>query len=120
MIQGAIASLLVLIGSFEQIISYAIFVVVLFLGLTVASLFILRPQQQAAPSVILTPGYPVTPLVFLVLVALMLVLVGARSPRGALLGVIVVLAGLPVYEVFRRRATGEKRQGIELPLSEEA
>jgi APA family basic amino acid/polyamine antiporter len=123
MIQGAVASFLVLIGSFEQIISYAIFIVVFFLGLTVASLFILRPRRQAAESVILTPGYPVTPLVFLVLVALMLALVGARSPRGALLGVVVVLAGLPVYEIFRRRlasAKAEKRAGSDLQLPEEA
>jgi len=122
-IQGTIASSLVLIGSFEQIISYAIFIVVFFLGLTVASLFILRPRRQAGESVILTPGYPVTPLVFLLLVVLMLALVGARSPRGALLGVVVVLAGLPVYEIFRRRlasANAEKQAGGDLQLPEEA
>jgi APA family basic amino acid/polyamine antiporter len=120
MIQGAIASLLVLIGSFEQIISYAIFIVVLFLGLTVAGLFVLRPRQQAAESVFLTPGYPLTPIVFLVLVALMLVLVAMHNPRGALLGVVVVLTGLPVYELLRRRLsliTSDKqlRQDIQFP-----
>ncbi len=119
LIQGSIASLLVLIGSFEQIISYAIFIVVLFLGLTVAGLFILR-RQQAAESVVLTPGYPFTPVAFLALVALMLVLVAVRSPRGALMGVIVVLAGLPVYEVFRHRtgavtATEPARSDMQLP-----
>lgn len=122
-IQGTIASLLVLVGSFEQIISYAIFIVVFFLGLTVASLFVLRPRHQAAESVVLTPGYPVTPVIFLVLVALMLVLVGAHSPRGALLGVLVVLAGLPVYEVFRRRMaviTTDSQVGQDVPLSEQA
>ncbi len=109
-IQGTIASLLVFMGSFEQIISYALFIVVFFLGLTVSGLFVLRPRQQAAASVVLTPGYPVTPFAFLILVALMLVLVAVHTPRGALLGVLVVLAGLPVYEVFRRRlipVTGE-------------
>jgi APA family basic amino acid/polyamine antiporter len=102
-IQGAISSLLVFLGSFEQIISYALFIVVFFLGLTVSGLFILRPRQKAGESIVLTPGYPVTPLAFLVLAALMLVLVGVHSPRGALLGVVVVSAGLPVYEIFRRR-----------------
>jgi APA family basic amino acid/polyamine antiporter len=122
-IQAVIASFLVLIGSFEQIISYAIFIVVFFLGLTVSSLFVLRPHRKAAESVVLTPGYPVTPVVFLVLVALMLVLVAARSPRGALLGVLVVLAGLPVYEVFRRRLAlieRDKQAGPEVQLPEEA
>lgn len=106
-IQGAIASVLVLLGTFEQIISYAIFIVVFFLGLTVFGIFLLRNRRKAGESVVLTPGYPVTPLVFLLLVATMLVLVAARSPRGALLGVVVVLAGLPVYEILRRRAQAD-------------
>jgi APA family basic amino acid/polyamine antiporter len=53
--------------------------------------------------VILTPLYPFTPILFLLLVILMLFLVGSSTPRGAGLGVLVVLAGLPVYEVFRGR-----------------
>lgn len=113
-IQGAIASLLVMLGSFEQIISYAIFIVVFFLGLTVAGIFILRNRRKADESVVLTPGYPLTPLVFLLLVATMLVLVAARSPRGALLGVVVVLAGLPVYEILRRRPQADTAGAPEL------
>ena len=108
LIQGTIAAFLVLIGTFEQIISYAIFIVVFFLGLTVAGLFILRPRRPASTSVILTPGYPFTPLAFLVLVALMLGLVGAHAPEQALLGVTVVLAGLPVYELLRRKGLARK------------
>ena len=123
-IQGSIASLLVLVGSFEQIISYALFIVVLFLGITVSGLFILRSRQQAGASVALTPGYPITPLAFLILVALMLFLVGAHSPRGAMMGVLVVSAGLPVYEIFRRRKTHAVTKqpivGESLALPEEA
>ena len=102
-IQGAVASLLVLVGSFEQIISYALFIVVFFLGLTVSGVFVLRRRQEAAESVVMTPGYPLTPLAFLVLVVVMLVLVGVHAPKQALLGVAVVLAGLPVYEIFRSK-----------------
>lgn len=123
-VQGLIASLLVLVGSFEQIISYALFIVVLFLGLTVSGLFVLRKRQLAGKSVVLAPGYPVTPLAFLVLVALMLFLVGTHSPRGALLGVLVVLAGLPVYEIFRRRQTqvarGQSQVRADRVIPEEA
>jgi APA family basic amino acid/polyamine antiporter len=102
-IQGAIGTLLVAVSSFQQIIAYFIFVAVLFLGLTVAGLFVFRKRGQDAGSAILTPGYPVTPVAFLALVALLLIALAVRSPRGALLGVAVVLAGLPVYEGFRRR-----------------
>ena len=89
---------------FQQIIAYFIFVAVVFLGLTVAGLFILRSRDQDAGSAVLTPGYPLTPLAFLALVAALLVLIAAHSPRETLLGTAVVLAGLPVYAVFRRRA----------------
>jgi basic amino acid/polyamine antiporter, APA family len=96
-IQAAIACLLVAIGSFEQIIAYFFFIVVFFLGLTVATLFSLRRRPQQSENVILTPGFPVTPIVFLVLIAIMLVLLAMRSPREAALGCAVVLAGWPVY-----------------------
>jgi APA family basic amino acid/polyamine antiporter len=100
-ILGGVSSLLVVLGTFQQIISYFVFVAVLFLGLTVAGLFVLRRRRQSPSVAVLTPGYPLTPLAFLALVLLMLILMAARSPLEALLGVAVVLAGLPVYQVFR-------------------
>jgi hypothetical protein len=54
----------------------------------------------------LTPGYPLTLPVFLLLIAVLLVLLGGNNPRQALLGVGVVALGLPVYYLlFRRRST---------------
>ena len=96
-IQGVVACLLVAVGSFEQIIAYFFFIVVFFLGLTVTGLFILRRRPQSSESVILTPGYPLTPVAFLILIAVMLVLLATRSPREAALGCVVVLLGWPVY-----------------------
>jgi basic amino acid/polyamine antiporter, APA family len=60
-IQGAIGTILVGVSSFRQIIAYFIFVAVLFLGLTVAGLFVFRKRGQDPRSAILTPGYPATP-----------------------------------------------------------
>ena len=105
-IQAALASVLVLVGTFNTIISYFIFVVVIFIALTVAALFVLRRQ---APEVVVyrTPGYPLTPIIFLLLIALLLFLLGAHNPKQALLGVGVVALGLPVYYLlFRRRRVG--------------
>jgi APA family basic amino acid/polyamine antiporter len=97
LIQATLASVLVLFGSFDTIISYFIFVVVIFIGLTVAGLFLLRKRTPENSGISLTPTYPLTPVVFLLLTALILVLIGARHPREAILGVVVVLLGLPVY-----------------------
>jgi APA family basic amino acid/polyamine antiporter len=102
-IQTALASLLVLVGSFDDIISYFMFAVVLFITLTVAGLFVLRRREPDAPFP--TPLYPVTPAVYVLLSAALLALLAAGSPRHALLGVAVVASGLPVYYlVFRGRA----------------
>jgi len=101
-IQAGIASLYVALGTFNQIIGYFVFVTVLFVGLTVAGLF--RIRRRAPAAAYRTWGYPVTPVVFLVLVALVLFLVAARNRPQAALGVGIVAIGVPVYYLlFRRR-----------------
>ena len=94
-LQAVLASVLVAVGTFNEIISYFIFVVVVFIAFTVAALFVLRRRE---PNVgYLTPGYPVTPVIFLVLILLLLILLGGNNPKQAFLGVGVVALGLPVY-----------------------
>jgi basic amino acid/polyamine antiporter, APA family len=101
-IQGCIAAVLAALGTFEQIISYFFFVTVLFLGLTVAGLFVIRRKPQQTESIILTAGYPFTPIAFLALIGIMLILLAARHPREAALGCAVVVAGWPVYSWVRQ------------------
>jgi APA family basic amino acid/polyamine antiporter len=104
-LQAGLASLLVLLGTFNQILSYFIFVTVLFVALTVAALFVLRRRTRAHPA-FGAPGYPVTPVIFLVLVAVLLLLLVGHDPAQALLGVAIVGLGFPVYVLaFRRRLT---------------
>lgn len=100
-IQAVLAIFLVIIGTFSSIISYFIFVVVLFIGLTVVGLFVLR--GRIPDTAFRTPGYPITPLVFLVLIVLMLGLLAGHNPLQALSGVVVVSLGLPVYYLFFRK-----------------
>jgi APA family basic amino acid/polyamine antiporter len=100
-LQALLASALVALGTFNQIISYFIFVVVIFIALTIAALFVLRRKDRQRPKY-LTPGYPVTPVLFLVLVTLVLFLLGINNPRQAFLGVVVVALGVPVYYLFFR------------------
>jgi basic amino acid/polyamine antiporter, APA family len=95
-LQAMLAAILVVLGSFNQIISYFVFVVVIFIALTVAALFVLRHKQLKSVGY-LTPGYPITPIVFLVLVALLLFLLGSNNPKQSFLGLGVVALGIPVY-----------------------
>ncbi len=110
LMQAALACVLVLLGTFDEIISYFMFAVVLFITLTVAGLFVLR-RRGGGEAAYMTPLYPFTPAVYIVLSAGLLFLLAAGSPKQALLGVLVVASGLPVYYlVIRGRAA---RAGVE-------
>lgn len=107
-LQAVLATILVMQGSFNDIISYFVFVVVIFIALTISALFVLR-RKQPNNAGYLTPGYPVTPVIFLLLVGLLLVLLGSNSPKESAVGAAVVALGIPVYYVFFRRQS--KRVG---------
>jgi len=101
-LQALLASLLVLSGSFEQIVSYFFFVTLVFIGVTVFGIFLLR-RRGTLPGEYSTPGYPVTPIVFLILLTVMLFLLAAGQPTQSFLGVGVVLLGVPVYYLLFRK-----------------
>jgi APA family basic amino acid/polyamine antiporter len=100
-LQAIVASILVLFGNFNEIVSYFIFVLVIFIGLTIAALFILR-HKSAVISGYQTPGYPFTPIFYLVLTVVLLVLMASNNPKQAFLGVGVVALGIPVYYFYVR------------------
>ena len=102
-LQAVLASVLVIAGSFNEIVSYFVFVVIVFIALTVVALFKFRRDESSSIRY-LTPGYPVTPVVFLVMIVLLLILLGGNNPMQAFLGVVVVALGLPVYVfLFRKK-----------------
>jgi len=100
-VQVLLACLLILSGSFEQIISYFFFVVVFFIALTVAGLFKIHTREFSGYKTLL---FPFTPIFFLLITSIVLFFIAMRNPLQTFLGVAVVLAGLPVYHlVFKRR-----------------
>jgi APA family basic amino acid/polyamine antiporter len=103
-LQALLSSFLVAIGTFEEIIAYFFFVTVIFIAMTVASTYIFRRRAKDAIPYRM-PGYPLTPLFFLIIVALLLFLLAMGRTRQAFLGVGVVALGLPVYELLFRKRT---------------
>ena len=113
LIQAVISSILVAVSSFQQIIAYFIFIAVVFLGMAGAGLFLARRRNSAADLPFRTPLYPLPNVIFLVLISVLLFLLAGHSPRQAALGILVVLAGVPAYVVFRPSAgKQEQRSGI--------
>jgi basic amino acid/polyamine antiporter, APA family len=100
-IQAILASLLVVLGTFGQIVAHFVFVAVVFLGLSVAGTFLLdKPKGDG--HLLRVPEYPYTPHAFLIMVAAMLFLLASGSPFQALLGVLVVLIGVPAFRLVHK------------------
>jgi APA family basic amino acid/polyamine antiporter len=93
-IQAILASVLVLLGSFSQIIAYFIFAAVVFIALTVASLVRLPAVPASSPRLLWAAW------TFLALALMLLLLIAFKSPLQSLLGMFVVLFGAICYAIF--------------------
>jgi len=93
-VQMILASVLILSGTFEQIISYFFFVVVFFIALIVAGIFKIHKQEFSGYKTFL---YPLTPIFFLIITGIVLVMLAMQNPVRSFSGAAVVLLGLPVY-----------------------
>ncbi len=96
-VQAGLASLLVLLGSFDSIVAYFVFVTVLFIAATAASVFVAARRDPAFH----VPGHPWTAIAFLVMVTGLLVLLAVSNPLQAGLGVAVVATAVPVFHYLR-------------------
>lgn len=99
-LQAGIAIILVLSGTFEQILTYMGFSLGIFPVLAVAGVFRLRRQKK---SVLHLPGYPLVHIVFIVTGIGMLVLTYFERPIESSIALLTALSGIPVYYWFKRR-----------------
>jgi len=91
---------------FDRLTNYFVIVEWLALLFAIAAVFVLRRTMRDAPRSYRTPGYPWVPLIFVVgTVAGLAVIVGNSCAKGdfaPLWGLAIVLAGFPVYWIWRR------------------
>jgi basic amino acid/polyamine antiporter, APA family len=102
-VQGAWAVVLVLSGSYDVLTDYAIFSVLIFVGLAASSVFVLRRQVPAEERAYRTWGYPYIPAAFLLATVWLLVNTLLTTPGRALSGLALMAMGLPFYWYWSRR-----------------
>jgi APA family basic amino acid/polyamine antiporter len=106
--QGGLACLTVLTfaAAYDSITDYAIFALTLFYVLVTGSVFIFRRRLPDAERSYRTWGYPVVPIVFMVVSGWLIFQTIHDSPRKSAIGLFLILLGLPVYYLLdRRRST---------------
>ncbi len=104
--QAAWGSVLALSGSYDTLTDSVVFASWLFYALSTGSLFIFRRTRPDAPRPYRALGYPVVPVIFLLVTAALLLNTFVAAPRQALQGVAVLLAGLPLYWYWSRKNPG--------------
>ena len=104
-VQCVWAAALTLSGRYGDLLDYVIFAVLLFYILTIAGLFVLRRTRPDMDRPYKAFGYPVLPAAYMAAAGLIEILLLLYKPNYTWPGLIIVLLGLPVYFIWRRKAT---------------
>ena len=99
--QGIWASFLTLLGSFQQLFTYVIFTAWIFYGLTVAAVIVLRLRKPDLPRSFRVPGFPWPPILFIFAALGISLSTFIAEPMHACIGIGMILAGVPLYLIFR-------------------
>ena len=100
--QGFWAGLLALSGSYDTLTDYAVFALALFYAFVAGSVFIFRRRMPDATRPYPTWGYPVVPILFLLVTAALVITTIVNVPRQSVIGLFLILIGFPVYLIWWR------------------
>jgi APA family basic amino acid/polyamine antiporter len=105
-LQGLAATAIALCGKYEQILNYEVSIDFISFALTAASLFVFRRRDGGAPraGVYRTPGHPYTTALFVMACAGIVLSTIWTYPSNTAIGLLILLAGIPVYLYWSRRA----------------
>jgi APA family basic amino acid/polyamine antiporter len=104
--QGALATIIALSGRYEQILNYVVSVDFIFFGLTAICVFVFRRRfkgERANGALARVPGHPVTTLIFIAVCWLVVINTVYQHPENTLIGLAILLAGIPAYYLWQRR-----------------
>jgi basic amino acid/polyamine antiporter, APA family len=103
-IAGAVwSAILAITGTFEQLLTYVIFIGWIFYALAGASIFMYRRRMPDAVRSFRVPGYPLTPLLFVIAAAALALNTIVTQPTRAGTGIVIVLLGAPAYLIWRKK-----------------
>jgi APA family basic amino acid/polyamine antiporter len=101
--QLAVATLMLFTRSFEAVLDFIQFALLFCSFFTVLGVIKLRITHPDLPRPYRAWGYPVTPVVFLLVTLFMMYYLVVDRPLQSFLGVLIMVSGLLIYAVFRKR-----------------
>src|SRR5688572_11865779 len=111
--QGVWASILALSGSFDTLTDYVVFGSWIFYALITSSIFVFRRKYPDADRPYRAWGYPIVPIVFLLVAGWLLVNTIITAPQQSLIGIGLIILGLPIYYYLTNRTGGARPDGVQ-------
>lgn len=96
------SALLVLSGQYDQLFNYVIFASWILYGMATASVIVLRYKRPDLPRPYRALGYPVVPVLFVLVAVALLSSTLIKSPRESIMGLVLIFAGIPFYYYWKR------------------
>lgn len=110
-LQAFWASVLCLSGSYGSLLDYCTFASLIFYIITISCLFQLRRKEPLAPRPYKALGYPVIPLLYILLAGSICVTLLLYKPWNTVSGLIIMTLGIPVYYFFNRKKHDQALSG---------
>jgi basic amino acid/polyamine antiporter, APA family len=107
--QGLWATLLSWSGTYRQLFTDVIFAAWLFYGLTVAAVIVLRKTKPHLNRPFLVPAFPWVPMLFCAAAMGIVVSTIVKSPTRSLVGIALLMTGVPLFLFFRWRSDGAEK-----------
>lgn len=105
-LQGLLAIVVALRGTYESILNYVVSVDVIFFGLTACCIFVFRRRETAVgEGLTRVPGHPLTTMIFIAVCWLVAINTVYKYPRNTLIGIAIMAAGIPVYWFWKWRSS---------------
>ena len=107
-VMSAVAVMMAVSGTFDILTDLIVFGLLLFNGLGVAAVFVLRKKMPDIPRPYKVPGYPIVPALFLLATIYLMLNTLVTTPGRALAGLGIIAVGLPVYYYYSRKLPPSK------------
>jgi APA family basic amino acid/polyamine antiporter len=113
-LQGGWSVLLCLSGTYNNLLDYVIFAVLLFFTLTILAIFILRKKRPDIERPYKAFGYPVIPAIYILTTVTIMIILLKYKPNYTFPGLAIVLLGIPVFFMWRKY----NKNGIDVQKSD--
>jgi APA family basic amino acid/polyamine antiporter len=102
LLQSLWVTVLVLSGTFEQLVIYSGMIITMFTALTVGAVIILRQKRPQLARPFRVPLYPVLPAFYILVSGIIIIVLGLEKPVETFWACLTLSAGIPLYLLMRK------------------